>query len=236
MTYRIRSLALFTFCLSFNPFNLSPINSVQAAEEKVVSSKIEGKVTEVIDVAAYTYIEVETGTEKVWAAAPKVAIKKGEKVTISTNMPMKNFFSDTIDRTFPLIYFVNGFSADANNNKTAHRANIKPIKQVIKGIEKVKGGNTIAEIHAKKASLKGKTVKVRGKVTRFASEVMDKNWLHIQDSSGSNDLTITTDKTNIVAVGDIVVVEGKLELDKDFGYGYLYPVMLQEGKVTKENK
>ncbi len=61
---------------------------------------------------------------------------------------------------------------------------------------------------------------------------MGKNWLHIQDSSGFEDITITTDKT--VAVGDIVIVEGKLELDKDFSYGYIYPVILQDANVTKE--
>lgn len=69
-------------------------------------------------------------------------------------------------------------------------------------------------------------------VTRFAAQVMGKNWLHIQDSSGFEDITITTDKT--VAVGDIVIVEGKLELDKDFSYGYIYPVILQDANVTKE--
>ena len=236
MIHRIHYLAIVTLCFSFSPFNTVMINSAQAEEKAVTPSKIQGKVTDVIDVSAYTYVEVDTGTEKIWAATPKASIKKGDTVAFSTEMPMKNFFSDTIDRTFPLIYFINGFTANSNKDRPLPHADIKPIKQIIEGIEKVKGGKTIAEVHTEKDSLKGKTVKVRGKVTRFAAEVMGKNWLHIQDSSGSDDLTITTDKASIVAVGDVVVVEGKLALDKDFGYGYLYAVMLQDAKVIKESK
>ena len=235
MIHRISYLVILTLCFTFSPLNLGLISSAHA-EEKAAPSKIEGKVSEVIDVASYTYVEVDTGTEKVWAATPKASIKKGDTVAFSTEMPMQKFYSDTIDRTFPLIYFINGFLSNTNKARPVPHKDLKPIKQVVDGIDKVKDGKSIAEVHAEKDSLKGKTIKVRGKVTRFAAEVMGKNWLHIQDSSGSDDLTVTTDKANTVAVGDIVVVEGKLELDKDFGYGYVYAVMLEDAKVTKESK
>jgi hypothetical protein len=213
------------------------ISSVHAEEKASPSpSKIQGKVSDIIDVAAYTYVEVDTGTEKVWAATPKATVKKGDTVAFSTEMPMTEFYSDSIKRTFPLIYFINGFVANSNEEQPIPHKASKPIKKMVKGIDKVKGGQDIAELYAKKDDLKGKTVKIRGKVTRFAAEVMDKNWLHIQDSSGSDDLTITTDKATVVAIGDVVVVEGKLALDKDFGYGYLYAVMLEDAKVTKESQ
>ncbi len=61
---------------------------------------------------------------------------------------------------------------------------------------------------------------------------MGKNWLHIRDSSTLDDLTVTSKDT--VAVGDIVISEGKLELDKDYNYGYFYPVILEDATVTKE--
>ena len=52
------------------------------------------------------------------------------------------------------------------------------------------------------------------------------------DSSTLDDLTVTTDST--VAVNDIVIIEGKLELDKDYGYGYVYPIILEDAKLTKD--
>ena len=60
---------------------------------------------------------------------------------------------------------------------------------------------------------------------------MGKNWVHIQDGTefgGGFDITITTDKP--ASVGETVTFEGKIALDKDFGYGYFYSVLMEEGK------
>ena len=57
-------------------------------------------------------------------------------------------------------------------------------------------------------------------------------WLHIVDSSTLDDLTVTTDSN--AAIGDVIVVEGKLGINKDFGYGYVYPVILEDAKITNE--
>ena len=35
------------------------------------------------------------------------------------------------------------------------------------------------------------------------------------------------------AVGDVVLVRGRLHLDRDFGSGYFYPVIIEDGKVLK---
>ena len=37
----------------------------------------------------------------------------------------------------------------------------------------------------------------------------------------------------ILAVGDVVVMEGVIALNKDFGAGYFYKVILEEGVVVK---
>ena len=128
--------------------------------------------------------------------------------------------------------FITDKDAATSLGKSSAHAKVGQVRQPLKGIEPLEGGKNISQIHAEKDTLNGKTVRVRGKVTRFAAEIMGKNWLHIQDSSGLDDLTVTTDNT--VAVGDIVIIEGKLELDKDYDYGYVYPVILQNAKVTKE--
>jgi len=63
---------------------------------------------------------------------------------------------------------------------------------------------------------------------------MGRNWIHIQDGTGSNndfDLMITSPDS--VKTGDIVVIEGTVEINQDFGAGYSYPVMLSNGKILK---
>jgi len=104
--------------------------------------------------------------------------------------------------------------------------------QPIAGIKKAKDGKTINDIMTQQSELAGKSVKIRGKVIKFTAEVMNKNWIHIKDSSTGGDLTITTDST--AKVGDMILVDGKIAIDKDFGYGYIYKVILEDAKVTIE--
>ena len=204
------------------------------------SNKIYGKVTEVIQGAGYTYAEVDTGTDKVWAAASASSVKVGDMISFKNEMPMENFHSKSLNRDFPLIYFVSKFNDDdaGSTGTTAAtaepHANIKPAgaPKAVEGIEKVEGGNTIAEVYADKQKLNGKAVRVRGKVTKYTANVMGKNWLHIRDSSTLDDLTITT--SSKASLDDVVIVEGKLALDKDFGYGYVYPLIVEDASLVKE--
>jgi len=200
-------------------------------------ASVHGKVTEVIEAAGYTYVEIDTGTEKVWAAGPDTPIKPGDNIGFDTGMPMANFHSKSLQRDFPVIYFVDSYitaaSAGSDAATAAHtQAQPDPVADPIVGIAKLKDGYTIAEIHNNKQSLKDKIVRVRGKVTKFSPAIMGKNWVHIMDSSSSYDLTMTT--TGTAAVNDVVIIEGRLVLDRDFNYGYFYPLIIEEGAVTKE--
>lgn len=92
----------------------------------------------------------------------------------------------------------------------------------------------IADLITGKKEFAGKTIRIKGSVTKFNAEIMGKNWVHLQDgteSDGVYDLVITTDKA--VSVGDIVTFEGKIILDKDFGYGYFYSILMEEGKIVQ---
>jgi hypothetical protein len=113
-----------------------------------------------------------------------------------------------------------------------------PVDETPIKVEKASGseGKTVAELFAQRAALKGKTVAVRGKVVKFLPEIMGKNWVHIRDGSGSakgkdNDLTVTTKEK--VAVGDVVVVRGTLQSDKDIGAGYEFPAIIEDAKLSK---
>ena len=103
------------------------------------------------------------------------------------------------------------------------------------GIEVPGGGKNIAAVYADRKSLEGKEVVVRGKVVKFTPGVMKKNWLHLRDGSGAegtNDLTVTTNA--MVQIGDLVVVRGVVSLDKDFGFGYRYDILVEDAEVTVE--
>jgi hypothetical protein len=100
-----------------------------------------------------------------------------------------------------------------------------------------KDARTVAQVFAERLALKDKTVAVRGKVVKSNSGIMGRNWLHIRDGSGSrekkdDDLTVTT--ADGAAVGDVVVARGVAHVDRDFGAGYAYPVVLEDAKIMRE--
>ncbi|MBT8386529.1 MAG: hypothetical protein KJO12_03890, partial [Ignavibacteria bacterium] len=101
-------------------------------------------------------------------------------------------------------------------------------------IETPQGSKTVEQIFNEKISLSGKTVKVKGKVVKINQNIMNRNWIHIQDGTGgetNSDLVVTSQ--DLVAVGDIVIAEGIVASDKDFGSGYFFPVIVEDAKIVK---
>ena len=245
MLHRAGLIAVLLAWYSFALLIAGMVNPVYAGQDatdvaqQAAPSKIYGKVTDIIESAGYTYAEVDTGKEKVWAAATTTPLKVGDMIAFTTEMPMKNFHSNSMQRDFPIIYFVSRFITDQARPAGATTAAASPHDKIkaapavtaVEGIDKVEGGNTIAELYTGKQELNGKTIRVRGKVTKFTADVMGKNWLHIRDSSSQDDLTITTDST--AAIDNVIVIEGKLALDKDFGFGYVYPLIVEDATVIK---
>ncbi len=213
-----------------------------APEQPATASVMQGKVVETMNSGGYTYVQLDTGSPgKVWAAGPTTALKVGDDVAFAGGMVMTNFQSKTLNRVFDRIYFVNRFdvgggSAEAADTtpapKPSTRAAAAPVE--VEKIEKASGGVTVEEIFAQAETLTGKRVKLRGKVVKYNGGILGRNWLHIQDgtgTAGTNDLTVITDGT--AAVGDIVVIEGVLAANKDFGAGYAYPLIVEDARIEK---
>lgn len=112
---------------------------------------------------------------------------------------------------------------------------VDPNAANVGNIAKAKGGIKIVECYDKKAALKNKKVILRGKVVKFNSGIMGKNWIHLRDGSGTegkNDIVITTDGN--AKVGDTIVVNGNLSTDKDIGSGYFFPVIIENASIKVE--
>lgn len=192
--------------------------------------------TEVIQTSNYTYLQVNEKDNLIWIAVPKMEAQKDEAYYFIGGMEMGPFKSKELDRTFDQLLFLGGITKRTNSVKAeenTHKAEVKINKEDIK-IEASDGCISIKELYANKEKYANKEVTVKGKVTKFSKKIMSRNWIHLQDGTnheGDFDLTITTNEE--VNIDDIVVITGKLTLDKDFGYGYFYNVIMEEGKVIK---
>lgn len=193
-------------------------------------------VEEKIDAASYSYLKVKEDNNSYWIAVNKMEITPGEYVIFSKSMEMKNFKSESLNRTFESILFVDDATKSGSNEqlKSPHQ-NIATGKDGSVNVEPIKDGYTVEQIYGKKSNLEFKTVKVRGKVVKVNDNIMGTNWVHIQDGTGANgthDLLVTTSQS--VKVGSIIVAEGKVVKDKDFGSGYFYNVLLENSKIIIE--
>ncbi|GKT11388.1 MAG: hypothetical protein ISEC1_P0352 [Thiomicrorhabdus sp.] len=228
-----------------NVAHATPPAEKVAKMQKHEVANLHGKVTDKIDAAGYTYIAIEVDGQKTWAAGPIVALNIGDQVGFSTKMPMRKFHSKSLNKDFALLYFVDGFivpkgtgsakdskmSLSHSNQHAQAHSKFEASGKVAKEVLKVVGGKSIAEIYEQKSDLKGKGIRVKGEVTKFTAQILGKNWIHIRDSSTATDLTVTTSET--AAVGDVIVLEGVIGLERDFGYGYIYPVIMEEARQVK---
>ncbi len=130
MTSRIKFTIILIACFSLTLLSAGIINTADAAQKNTkdvlqdgpqkISAKVTGKVTEVITAAGFNYAEVDTGKEKIWAAAPgDTPLKKGDLVSFSTEMPMHNYHSKSLERDFSIIYFIKSYITDKETSTVA---------------------------------------------------------------------------------------------------------------------
>lgn len=203
---------------------------------------ITGNVLEVKEVETYTYLRLKTKDGETWAAVGKTSVKKGAKVTIENVMFVDNFESRSLKQTFKTIVFGTlagtgpGPSAPKTNMGMSNPADAKTVDTAEIRVAKAVGANawTVAEINTKGIELKDKPVVVRGKVVKYNPGIMGKNWLHLQDGSGTsaantNDILVTTAVE--AKLGTVVTVKGIVRINKDFGSGYTYKVIIEEASI-----
>ncbi|MFA5419453.1 MAG: GW dipeptide domain-containing protein [Bacteroidales bacterium] len=211
-------------------------------------------VADVIQTTNYTYLEVDENGSKYWMAIPKSDIAIGKVIYYNSGLPMTNFESKELNRTFDKVLFVQVISDDpagdgqmakmtpVANQPGTDMSSEERVASNKSGGEKKKievdplpGGMTLADIINTRSELAGKEVTVKGVVTKYNAAIMNRNWLHIQDGTEAGeyyDMTITTNDE--AKVGDIVVFKGTLNLNKDFGAGYTYDYIIEDATLQKE--
>jgi hypothetical protein len=222
---------------------------------------LRGKIVEKIDVSQYSYLKLATAAGEKWTAVPRTDKKVGEEVGVGNVLAMQNYQSQELKRKFDVVYFgtlagpggeiapmppaIGGAPmatgegpASSSQLAAQHQAAMAGRRNVkVQKVAKATGADarTVEEIWSQREKLKGKTVTVRGQVVTF-TPAMGKIFLHLRDGTGdsekkNDDVTVTT--SDLVAVGDVVTAQGVVATDKNLGFGYAYPVMVEDAKVTK---
>jgi hypothetical protein len=231
-----------------------------AAAEAPADGVLRGKIVEKADAKPYSYLKIATAKGEVWTAVPETGAPVGAEVGVKVSAPQPNWESKTLNRKFDMLYMgelvaegrpaagpapgaapPSGAPAEPNPAAMAaqHQAAAQgPVDVKIAKVAKATGpdARTIEELFVQKGALKEKSVTVRGQVVKFSPGIMSRNWLHLRDGTGSaekqnNDVTVTTQDD--VKLGEVVTLKGTVRLDKDFGAGYAYPLIVEDAKLVK---
>ncbi len=219
-----------------------------AADNAAAAKMVTGEVLETMNASNYTYMRLKTPQGEVWAATGQFDVKVGDKIVGSFETEMRDFHSPTLNRDFPVIDFLShvrlegqpegqaAAQGEAPPMAVGHGAGgmLTPSSMKVDPIAPPAGGSSIADVWAKRASLAGRMVTVRGKVVKYNGGILGRNWIHLQDGSGSaasgtNDMAVTTSAP--ANLGDVITVTGKLALDKDIGAGYVYKVLIEDATI-----
>lgn len=231
-----------------------------------VGETLTGTVREQIPVGPYVYLRLDTERGEEWAAVNDPSggptpVQVGQSVTVYNVMVMEQFASQTLKRTFARIYFgstdpnagagTSGAAGVPGGDPTAGAAmpgvgamgespgTPAAVDAHVGAVARAagQGAHTVGELFAQQQTLAGTSVSVRGVVVKYNAGVMGKNWIHLQDGSGSaakgtHDLTVISN--DATGVGDTVTITGTVRLNKDFGAGYVYPLVVDGAKVARK--
>lgn len=219
--------------------NGQSVQGTETANEKVF------EVSEVIQASNYTYLKVKENSDEKWMAVTKQDIRIGDVYYYEGALQMTNFHSKDLDRTFEEVYFISQISKKPSmmdklenmggSAEPKHSGKIETKQKSAIKLEKSDSEMTIAEVFANRDKYSGKEIEIRGVVVKVNKEIMGRNWIHIQDgtsSDGKFDLTITSQ--DLAQVNEEVTFKGVITLEKDFGAGYFYDVIMEDASLTNK--
>jgi len=189
-----------------------------------------GVIQEKLSSGGYTYMKVQEGKNNYWIAMTQRDVKVGDTISYTEQGWMKNFHSKTLNRTFENILFAGNAESKVKRPLIEERKSSKMTSDYAQ-----EGVISIAELFANRDKYVGKIITIKGKVTKTSNAIMKLNWLHINDGSNfqnMDDLVFTSTQT-LPKTGEIIYAKGLVVKDKDFGYGYFYPLIIQEAAFNK---
>jgi len=203
-------------------------------------------INEILKTKRYLYINVteKNNIKPFWIATRIIDVKVGGTYFYKGGLLKTNFESKEFKRTFDKIYLISSNLVPANHasdpgfqkkTTTPNRIDvIKSAQKIVKSQKNkgpIKGSIKIAELVKNAKKYAGKTVQVSGTCSKLNAGIMNKNWIHLKDGSlDSYDLVVTSQE--LVKEGATVTIKAVVILNKDFGAGYKYALILEDGTVV----
>ncbi|UCZ57170.1 hypothetical protein LGV61_02515 [Desulfurispirillum indicum] len=103
----VSGLVFVSGCSEQSAPEVSGASSAPAAAQQ--QAHLMGTVIETMNVAGYTYVQLDADGESLWFAGPETVVSEGDRVMVIDGMVMEDFYSRSLDRTFEKLIFVGAF-------------------------------------------------------------------------------------------------------------------------------
>ena len=242
---RIIAISLTTLCLLVSckdAEKTTPKEEINAYKNVIDTSKREDSasesthkivVLEEISSGGYVYLKVKENQKEYWMSIPGRTIEIGATYYYDGGMEMKDFYSKTLDRTFKSVIFTEGIRDNRKGVQNVQKRSVQNGKPSVGNMGKAPNGIRISELFEKPKAYENKQVIIKAQVVKVNNGVMQVNFVHLQDGTTGNgkyDLTITTNEE--FKIGEVVTIKGTVILDKDFGSGYVYDVLVEKAVIV----
>jgi len=211
-----------------------PAGAVDPAVEKDLHTVV---ALESLPTEKYVYLRVKEGEDEFWIATSLQEITIGRSYFYRGGLLKTDFPSKEYNRTFDRLYLVSQLvPSDHGSMGSLPTSPSAPMQSTVSSVPlpalDVAGNTRIADLMSDPKKFGGKTIQVSGKCTKVNPNIMGRNWIHVKDGSKKDaELVITTDAP--IAEGQEVTMIGTVALDKDFGSGYRYDILLESARLVK---
>ena len=222
-----------------------PMNTSKGGFTENLHTVIANKV---LPTSKYVYVNVTEGRKQFWIATGKVDVIVGNTYFYRDGLLKTDFESKDYKRIFDTIYLVSsivpkdhgehsgGLKADFMEEEPIKRTESVSKKETIpmhtEDIITHKGSIKIAELVSNLSKYEGKTIQISGKVVKVNPNIMNRNWLHLQDGS-KNDYDLVATSNTFVPEGKSISIRAKVSIDRNFGAGYRYDLILEDGVIVE---
>ena len=226
---------------SKQPYTPSNLNTTQSPSNELHTVVVK----EILTASRYLYLYVKEGEEQFWIAVRKTEIKIGGMYYYKRALLKTNFESKENNKVFEKIYLVTslvpvnhgneqGSLKDINMTSAVDDINKSDVKAVEKfeNITQHKGSVMISELVSNLKKFEGQIIQISGKCVKVNAGIMNRNWIHVKDGSQDDyDLVITSDI--FVPEGTNITMKALVSINKDFGAGYKYDLILENGVLVE---
>lgn len=200
-------------------------------------------VKEALPATRYVFLNVEEAGKTFWIATRKKEVEPGEIYFYRGGLLKTMFESKEYNKMFDTIYLV------ANLVSSDHSKHLNPKDITAKNPPAIPGAKVdipthtdrnvvhkgtikISELVKDPKKYEGHTIQISGKCVKVNPNIMERNWIHVQDGTqDAYDLVVTSN--SYVPEGKEFTMRAVVNLNRDFGAGYTYDLILENGELIE---